>query len=317
MLTARTYGPAKRLKPFAQRFATSLSGNYQAYLLMLPALLYFAVFHYGPMYGVQIAFKKFMAIRGIWGSPWVGLEHFNRLFHSFQFWALVENTVMLSVLNLAFGFPIPILFALLLNQITNRRVRKVVQNVTYAPYFLSTIVVVSLVMVFTSIDSGLINHLAVAMGRNRFHYMGSSAWFRPLYIISEVWQRTGWDSIIYVAALAAVSPELHEAAMVDGASKIQRIRHVDLPAIMPTAVILLILRSGQLMKLGFEKAFLMQNPLNLNASEIISTYVYKMGVQQAQFSFAAATDLFNSVINVVLIVSVNMISRKLGDTSLW
>jgi len=269
------------------------------------------------MYGVQIAFKKFMAIRGIWGSPWVGMEHFNRLFNSFQFRKLLQNTVMLSVQNLVFGFPAPILFALLLNQINNVRMRKLVQNVTYAPYFLSTIVVVSLVMVFTSLDSGLINHLATAIGKSRVHYMGSSTWFRPLYIISEVWQRTGWDSIIYVAALAAVSPELHEAAMVDGASKLQRIRNIDLPAIMPTAVILLILRSGQLMKLGFEKAFLMQNPLNLDASEIISTYVYKMGVQQAQFSFASATDLFNSVINVVLIVSVNLISRKLSETSLW
>lgn len=300
-----------------RRFSLVLRENWQPYLFLLPTLIYFAVFHYAVMYGVQIAFKKYIAIKGIWGSEWVGFEHFERLFSSYQFPILLKNTILLSVENLLIGFPIPIIFALLLNQIKNAKLKKTVQNVTYAPYFMSTIVVVSILNAMTNLDSGFVNYILAALGHEKILFMGESGWFRPLYIISEIWQKTGWDSIIYVAALAAVSPELHEAAMVDGANKPQRIWHIDLPALIPTIIVLFILRSGQIMKLGFEKAYLMQNALNLDASEIISTYVYKMGIQQAQFSFASAAELFNSVINVVLIVVVNTISRKVGETSLW
>lgn len=291
--------------------------NWQPYLFLLPTLVYFAVFHYAVMYGVQIAFKKYVAIKGIWGSEWVGFQHFSRLFTNYQFPSLLRNTVLLSVENLLIGFPIPIIFALLLNQIKNRKFRKTIQTVTYAPYFLSTIVVVSILNALTGLDSGFINYILNALGHEKILFMGDSAWFRPLYIITEVWQKTGWDSIIYIAALASVSPELHEAAMVDGANKPQRIWHIDLPALIPTIVVLFILRCGQIMKLGFEKAYLMQNSLNLDTSEIISTYVYKMGVQQAQYSFASAAELFNSVINVALILCVNTISSKASNTSLW
>lgn len=300
-----------------RRLSLTLQENWQPYLFLLPTLIYFAVFHYAVMYGVQIAFKKYIAIKGIWGSDWVGLEHFERLFSSYQFPILLKNTILLSVENLLIGFPIPIVFALLLNQIKNAKLKKIVQNVTYAPYFMSTIVIVSILNAMTNLDSGFVNYVLAALGQEKILFMGESGWFRPLYIISEIWQKTGWDSIIYVAALAAVSPELHEAAMVDGANKPQRIWHIDLPSLVPTIIVLFILRSGQIMKLGFEKAYLMQNALNLDASEIISTYVYKMGIQQAQFSFASAAELFNSVINVVLIVIVNTISRKVGETSLW
>lgn len=293
-------------------------GSYwQAYVFLLPTLIYFVVFHYAAMYGVQIAFKKFIAIRGIWGSPWVGFTHFQKLFTSYQFQIIFKNTVLLSVENLLIGFPIPILFALLVNQVHNQRLKRTIETVTYAPYFLSVIVVVSLMMVFTSIKSGLVNYFLTLIGQEPIYFMGSAKWFRPLYIITEVWQRTGWDSIIYIAALSSISPELHEAGMVDGASKLQRIWHIEIPSLLPTATTLFILRAGQIMKLGFEKAFIMQTPLNLDASEIISTYVYKIGVQQAQYSFASATDLFNSVINVVLIILVNELSKRLSDSSLF
>lgn len=307
----------KRSLAKGKKLLMRVQQNWQPYLFLLPTLTYFGVFHYAVMYGVQIAFKKYIAIKGIWGSPWVGMQHFNRLFSSYQFPVLVKNTVLLSVENLLIGFPIPIIFALLLNQIKQPGLKKTVQNITYAPYFLSTIVIVSIINALTGLDSGFINYILAALGKKRILFMGDARWFRPMYVISEIWQKTGWDSIIYVAALASVSPELHEAAMVDGANKPQRIWHIDLPALVPTIIVLFILRSGQIMKLGFEKAYLMQNALNLDASEIISTYVYKMGVQQAQYSFASATELFNSVINIILIVIVNTISRKVGETSLW
>ena len=305
----------------APRAGRSLSAriarNWQPYLFLLPAVIYFALFHYGPMYGVQIAFKNFLATKGISGSPWVGFYHFERLFRSFQFPIIVRNTILLSVLNLFWGFPVPIVFALLLNQVRNPRFKRLVQTVTYAPYFISTVVVAGLIFLFTKLDSGIINIVLLKLGVEQIFFMGSAAWFRPLYIVSGIWQHTGWDSIIYLAALSSISPELHEAALADGAGKIQRIWHIDLPGILPTAVVLFILRAGQIMRLGFEKVYLMQTSLNLDASEVISTYVYKIGLQQAQFSLGSATELFNSVINLALILLVNRIARSLSETSLW
>jgi putative aldouronate transport system permease protein len=289
----------------------------QVYLFLIPAIVYFAIFHYGPMYGVQIAFKRFLASRGITGSPWIGFYHFDRLFRSFQFPLILRNTVFLSLGNLVFGFPIPILFALLLNQIPRHGIRRFVQTVTYAPHFISTVVVAGIIMIFTRLEIGPINIILRSMGFEAIFFMGHPGWFRPLYILSEIWQRTGWDSIIYLAALAGISFELHEAAIADGANKLQRIWHIDIPGILPTATVLLILRFGNLMRLGFEKALLLQTALNLEASEIIQTYVYKVGLQQAQFSFASAVGLFNSVINLGLIVMVNWIARRYSETSLW
>ena len=297
--------------------AGRIARNWQPYLFLLPAALYFAVFHYGPMYGVQIAFKNFLATKGIFGSPWIGFYHFERLFRSFQFPIIVKNTILLSVGNLLWGFPVPIIFALLLNQIRNQRFKRLVQTVTYAPYFISTVVVAGLIFIFTKLDTGIINIVLIRLGLEQIFFMGSAGWFRPLYILSGIWQNTGWDSIIYLAALSGISPELHEAALADGAGKIQRIWHIDLPGITPTAIVLFILRAGQIMRLGFEKVYLMQTSLNLENSEVISTYVYKIGLQQAQFSLGAATELFNSVINLALIVLVNEIARSLSETSLW
>ena len=310
-----TYG--KRYSSSRRGLIKRIASCWQVYLFMLPALIYYIVFHYAPMYGVQIAFKNYNATAGIWGSQFAGLTHFRRLFNSYQFINILKNTVLLSVENLIFGFPIPIIFALLLNQITRPKIKKFIQTVSYAPYFISTVVIVAIIFVFTYLQTGVINNIISAFGFDRVQFMGKTEWFRPLYIISGVWQNTGWDSIIYIAALSGINPELHEAAMLDGANKFQRIWHIDIPGIMPTAVILFILRFGQLMRLGFEKAFLMQTNLNIDASEIISTYVYKMGVRQAQFSFASAADLFNSAVNLVLLVSVNKICRLLGREGLW
>jgi putative aldouronate transport system permease protein len=290
--------------------------NYQLYLFLLPALVYFIVFHYVPMYGVLIAFKDFVATKGIMGSPWVGFKHFERFFESYQFWTLIKNTLGLSVIQLIVGFPLPIFLALMLNQIRNEKYKRFVQTVVYAPHFISVVVLAGMIYVFFS-NNGLINNIILLFGGDPISFMSKPEWFKPLYIGSGVWQETGWAAIIYLAALAGVSPELHEAAVMDGASKWKRILHVDIPAIMPTAVILLILNVGNIMNIGFEKAYLLQTPMNQPAAEIIPTYVYKMGLQQAQYSFAAAVGLFNSVINLILLVSVNKFAKKLSGTGLW
>ncbi len=293
-----------------------LLNNYQLYLFLLPALIYFIVFHYFPMYGVIIAFKNFIATQGIMGSPWVGFKHFERFFESFQFWSLIKNTLGLSVLQLIIGFPLPIILALMMNQIRHEKYKRFVQTVVYAPHFISVVVLAGMIYVFFS-NNGLINNFIMMFGGESISFMAKPEWFKPLYIGSGVWQETGWAAIIYLAALAGVSPELHEAAVMDGASKWHRILHVDIPAIMPTAVILLILSVGNIMNIGFEKAYLLQTPLNQPSAEIIPTYVYKMGLQQAQYSFAAAVGLFNAVINLVLLVAVNKFAKKLSGQGLW
>ncbi|MGM0874707.1 MAG: ABC transporter permease [Bacillota bacterium] len=295
---------------------TKIFNNYQLYLFLMPALIYFIVFHYFPMYGVLIAFKDFVATEGIMGSPWVGFKHFERFFDSYQFWTLIKNTLGLSTLQLIIGFPLPIILALMMNQIRHEKYKRFVQTVVYAPHFISVVVLSGMIYVFFS-NTGLINNFIMMFGGESISFMSKPEWFKPLYIGSGVWQETGWAAIIYLAALAGVSPELHEAAVMDGANKWHRILHVDIPAIMPTAVILLILTVGNIMNIGFEKAYLLQTPLNQPAAEIIPTYVYKMGLQQAQYSFAAAVGLFNAIINLLLLVAVNKFAKKLSGQGLW
>lgn len=290
---------------------------WQLYLFLIPALIYFAVFCYGPMYGVQLAFKDYNAVAGITGSPWVGMQNFNRFFNSYQFKQLLGNTVILSLYQLIVSFPIPIILALALNQVRNEKYKKVVQTVTYAPHFISIVVLVGMLNIFFSTRGGVVNQFVEAMGNDPILFMGQEKYFRHLYVWSGVWQSMGWSAIIYLAALAGVSPELHEAAIMDGASKLKRVWHIDLPTIMPTIVILLVLNFGQVMSVGFEKAFLMQNSLNIGTSEIISTYVYKVGLLNAQYGFSTAVGLFNSVINCTLLVVVNKVAKKLGQSGLW
>lgn len=291
--------------------------NWELYLLILPPLLYFLVFRYWPMYGVQIAFKDFVASKGIWGSSWVGLEHFERFFRAYNFWPIIRNTVFLSLFNLLVSFPMPIIIAILLNQMRHEKWKKFIQTTIYAPYFISTVVLVGIMMVFLSPSSGLVNHLITAFGGEPVLFMAKAEWFRPLYVFSTVWQETGFATVIYLAALTGIDPHLHEAAVVDGANKWHRIRYIDIPGIMPTIVVLFILAIGNLMNVGFEKAFLMQTDLNVDASEIIPTYVYKIGIQRAEYSFSAAIGLFNAVINLVLLLVFNKAAKKTSGSGLF
>ncbi|MDL2294261.1 ABC transporter permease subunit [Ruminococcaceae bacterium OttesenSCG-928-D13] len=300
-----------------KRFWSYMKGHYWLYLFLLPAVLYLIIFHYVPLYGVQIAFRDYSPKFGITGSPWVGLEHFKVFINSYFFGETFRNTLLLSLFTLVFSFPVPIILALLLNQMPGKRYRRVVQTVTYAPYFISMVVICGMIRIFLAPSSGLVNNLITMFGGQSINFMGEPGWFRTIYVVSGVWQNTGWNAIIYLAALSGVSPELHEAAVVDGASKLQRIWHIDIPSILPTAMILLILNAGSLMSVGFEKAFLLQTGSNISTSEIISTYVYKAGIESQRYSYAAAVGLFNSVINLVLLLVMNAVSKKTTKSSLW
>lgn len=298
------------------RWRKSIWKNWELYVLLSPVILYFIVFHYVPLYGLQIAFKDFIASKGIIGSPWVGFKHFERFFDSYYFWRLIKNTIGIGVFTLVVSFPVPIILALLLNEVKSLRYKKFVQTVIYAPHFLSTVVVVGMLLLFLKTD-GLINQIIRLFGGTPIDFISEPAWFKSLYVFSDVWQTMGWSSIIYIAALAAVDPAQHEAAMIDGASRLQRIFHINIPAIMPTIVILFILNAGSVMAVGFEKVYLMQNDLNMSASDVISTFVYRSGILEAQYSFSAAVGLFNSIINFIMLIMVNQIAKKVNETSLW
>lgn len=298
--------------------------NYQLYLCILFPLIYLTIFCFGPMYGLQIAFKDFKANLGILGSPWVGLKHFQRFFDSYLFSRLLVNTLTLSMYSLVFGFPIPIIFALALNTTKKRVLKKTVQMVTYAPYFISTIVMVGMILRFLDIRTGLINNIVGALGLERINFMGENKLFSSIYVWSGIWQGAGWGSIIYLAALASIDQQIHEAAIVDGANALQLIRYIDIPSIMPTVVIMLILSLGNIMNVGFEKVLLMQNSLNISSSEVIQTYVYKVGIGAGgasggvpNYSFATAVGLFNSIINFSLLFLFNYIVKKISDYRLW
>ena len=291
--------------------------NWDLYLLIVPVVAYFVIFHYYPMYGVQIAFKNFMPARGIAGSPWVGLRHFERFFNSYYFWRLLRNTLGIGVYELLVGFPFPIILALAINEVTNKRFQRFLQTVTYAPHFLSTVVLVGIVSMLLSYNNGVVNSMIQLFGGERISFMTEPGWFKTIYVLSGVWKNMGWNSIVYLAALSGVDPELHEAAKVDGATQFQRIIHINLPSIVPTIVVLLILNAGRVLSVGFEKAYLMQNSLNMEASDVIATHVYRTGLLGAQYSYAAAVGLFNSVVNFIMLVVVNRIARRLNETSLW
>ncbi|MDR7158846.1 ABC transporter permease subunit [Arthrobacter sp. BE255] len=319
--------PARRGRPVAaplpqRKNSLSLrlkriSRAWQLYVLLAPAIVYILVFKYWPMYGVQIAFKNYNPVDGFTDSPWVGLTHFIRFMNSYQFGQVVGNTLWIAVLGLLVAFPIPIILALLVNQLQSERFKKFTQTVLYSPAFISTVVVVGIMFVVLSPRSGLVNNAIQLGGGEPVFFMGSAEWFRPIYVISDVWQNAGFSMIVYLAALAAIDPALHDAAKVDGASKLQRIRHIDLPGIMPVVTILFILAIGNLLNVGFEKALLMQTPLNLSTSEIIQTYVYHAGLQQAQFSYSAAIGLFNSLLNLALLLVFNTIARRANQATLW
>ncbi|MCP4406047.1 MAG: sugar ABC transporter permease [bacterium] len=293
--------------------------DWQLYVMLLLPLLYLLIFKYGPMYGAQIAFRNFVATKGIWGSPWVGLKHFERFFNSHMFWRVIRNTFALSFYQLIAGFPIPIILALSLNQVRHAFFKKMVQMVTYAPHFISVVVLIGIVMQFLDPRVGILNLIVKALGFEPINFMGKSQYFRHIFVWSGIWQNAGFSCIIYLAVLATIDPTLHEAAVVDGASRLQRIWHIDVPGIMPVAIVLLILNTGRILNIGFEKALLMQNPLNMSTSEIIQTYVYHVGMtsQIPQFSYATAVGLFRSVVNLTLLASVNRFARWSRGQSLW
>jgi putative aldouronate transport system permease protein len=299
-----------------ERIKKNFQQNWQLYTFLVPALLFFFIFHYIPMYGVQIAFKDFYATEGITGSPWVGFEHFQRFFDSYYFWRLLKNTLILSLYQLAL-FPLPIIFALMLNELKNGAFKKWAQTLTYAPHFLSVVVVVGMIIAFLDPITGLVNHVIESLGGSSVPFLTSPGWFRHIFVWSGEWQSLGWGTIIYLAALAGVNPELLEAAEMDGATRLQRIWHINIPTILPTIVVLFILNIGSFMAIGFEKVLLLQNSLNSETSDIIQTFVYETGLLEGQYSFAAAVGLFDSVINIILLVSVNYIARKTSENSLW
>ena len=296
-----------------------ISRNWGLYLLLLPALVLLILFAYKPMYGVVIAFKNYKNSLGILGSPWADplFKNFQRFFNSYQCGATIRNTLRLSLYSLAVGFPIPIILALMINQITAMRFRRAFQTILYLPHFISTVVMVGLLLIWLSPSSGLVGAFYRLLGKDAPNVMTSASGFPSIYVWSDVWQHSGWDSIVFLAALSSIDPTLYEAATVDGATRWQKMRYIDLPLLMATACIMLILRAGNLMNVGFEKVFLMQNDLNMSTSEIIATYVYKMGLRNSQYAVSTAVNLFNNLVNFVLLLLVNCVTRKLGETSLF
>lgn len=300
----------------AKRYLRMLKTSIPLYVLLLPAVILLILFNYIPMYGVQIAFRDFSVGGGITGSPWVGFKHFITFFETPRFWTLVGNTLTINLLSLA-AFPVPIILALMLNYCVLPRFKKGVQMITYAPHFISVVVLVSMIDLFFSPSIGVVNSVIKLFGGTAIHFTAIPEAFKFLFVGSDIWQNTGWGSIIYIGTLASISPELHEAAITDGATKLKRIWHVDLPGLMPTMIIMFIMRVGQLMSLGFQKVYLMQNDINIAQSEVISTYVYKIGLVQSNFSYSTAIDLFNTFINIALLIAANQISKKLSETSLF
>lgn len=303
-------------KPSQISLGKRISRSKSLYVLLLPSFVIFLLFTYLPMYGVVIAFKDFTPAAGIWGSEWAGLKYFKQFFASYQFLPTIRNTLVISIYSIIVTFPLPVVLALMCNQMAAKRFRKFFQVSTYLPHFISTVVMCGMIILFLSPSVGIIAKLVGLFGFRLPNLMGDPNAFSSIYVWTEAWQHVGWDSILYIAALSAVDPSLYEAATMDGANKWQKLRHIDIPMLLPTATVMFILRAGSVMSVGFEKVYLLQNTLNSPTSEIIATYVYKMGLKSSQYSLSSAIGLFNNVINLALLLLVNHISKKLSDTSL-
>ena len=292
--------------------------DWQLWIMILPALAYVLVFCYGPMYGLQLAFRDFDFSKGMTGGEWAGLKYFKQYFDSPMFWPTLRNTFTIAFFTLVWGFPVPIILALVINSLGGKRWKRMVQTAVYMPYFISTVVMVAILQIVLSPSTGILDHALKATGlfSAKANFLGDPSAFIPVYVVSAIWQSAGWNSIIFIAALSAVDGQLYDAARVDGASRWQQVIHVELPALVPTIVILLIMNMGRILSVGFEKVFLMQNDLNLSVSEVISTYVFNIGVQSGQFSFGSAVGLFNTIINFAFLMMANWISKKTADISL-
>jgi len=291
--------------------------NYDLYLMILPAVVIVAVFNYAPMYGVQLAFKDFFANRGIWGSPWVGVKHFTRFFQSYYWFDIIKNTLVISIYSMIVGTPFPIIFALMLNEVRLLKYKKIIQTVSYAPNFISTVVIVGMIFLFFSPESGIVNSVIKMFGGKTVDFINRPELFPSLYVWSGIWQGTGYSAIIYIAALSGIDQEQYDAAIIDGATRMQRIWHINIPGIMPTIIILFILSMGGILSVGFEKVYLMQTPLNISASQVLATYTYSMGIRNQEFGLSTAIGLMNTMVNLFMLVLVNTIARRVGETSLW
>lgn len=300
-----------------KRILLYIKQNWQLYTLILPAVIFAFIFSYIPMYGAQIAFRDYKFKLGYWDSPWVGLEHFIRFLTSDNFFLLLKNTLGISLYQLFVGFPIPVILAVMLNELKSQKIKKAIQMITYAPHFISTVAICGLITMFLKPENGFINLLIQFLGGTGKDFLTDPAWFKTIFVLSGVWQNMGWNCIIYLAALTAVDPQMIEAARVDGVSRFQKIWYIDLPSISPTIIILFIMQVGSLMNVGHEKILLLQNALNMSASDVISTYVYRVGVEGAQYSYTTAIGLFNSVVNIILLLSVNQLAKKFSESSLF
>lgn len=303
-------------KSFIQRAKDDFKRNRALYLLVLPVLIFYIIFHYKPMYGAIIAFKDYSPGLGVAKSPWVGFANFARFFNGPYFWRLIRNTLLLSLYNLIFGFPAPIILALLLNEVRNKKFKSITQTVTYLPHFISMIVVTGMITNFC-MSNGLFNDIIVLFGGERSPLLQNPNLYRTIYVVSGIWQEVGWGSIIYLSALSGVDAQLYEAASIDGAGKWKQLLHVTLPGISPTIITMLILKMGSLMSLGYEKTILLYNASTYETADIISSYIYRVGLLEQDWSYSTAIGLFNSVINCILLILTNRLSKKLSDTSLW
>lgn len=290
--------------------------NKYLYLMIVPVLVYYAVFHYAPMYGALIAFKEYSPMKGILGSDWAGFKHFEDFFNSYYFLRILKNTILISLYTLVFEFPAPIILALLINEVRNKAFKRTAQTITYMPYFISLVVICGIITDFTNSD-GVINRFFMLFGYDGQAMLQRPELFRPIYVLSEIWQRIGWESIIYIAALMSVDMEQYEAARMDGASRLKQMFYITLPGIMPTIAIMLILRMGNLMNVGFEKIILLYNPVTYETADVISSFVYRKGLLEFGWSYGSAVGLFNSVINLALLITANWISRRVNNSSLW
>ena len=294
-----------------------VNNKWQLLAMFLLPLTWYIIFCYVPMYGIQLAFRDYNPRLGYLGSSFVGLRWFKQFFSSYYWENIIWNTFSISLYSIIFGFPVPIILAIIINELPGRKFKKLLQNITYIPHFISIVVLCGMLYLFLSPQYGIVNTILETFGMEPVGFLESSKYFKGVYVISEIWQESGWSSIIYIAALAGIDPSLYEAAKIDGAGRLKRIIHVSLPGIIPTIVTLLILKIGQIMSIGFEKAYLLQNDLNLNSSEIISTLVYKQGILQGNIGYATAVGLMNSCLNLLLIIFANQFCKKFFDTSLW
>lgn len=307
----------KKMFASHNRLLIDIKKNYILYFMIIPVVAYYVIFSYIPMAGVQLAFKKYSTKLGIWGSPFIGVDNFRRFFNGYNFWGLIKNTLGISTYSLVVGFPAAIIFALMLNYVRNKKLKKSVQMISYVPHFISLVVMCGMIKIFLDVDTGVINKLRSLFGGESISFLSVPQYFKTIYVLSGIWQSVGWSSIIYISALSGVNYEMHEAAIVDGASILQRMRFIDIPSIKSTIMMLFILQMGKLMNLGFEKIYLLQNNLNFSSSDVIATYVYRIGILQGDYGYSTAVGLFNSVINLFLLIVTNFLSKKATEESLF